>query len=119
MFTYTDSRKNNSLEFGLHFSFDRNSSVVSTAEAPPLLSSCNFHPFIFSNHLILLRVVVDPQPIPGILGLVGMHTHTHIHKWGSLALANNPGDIFWEVGRTGHRTSMWAVTGALNITRDP
>lgn len=36
----------------------------------------NHHLFIFSKHLILLRV--DPEPIPGIhSGGEGHHTHTH------------------------------------------
>lgn len=32
------------------------------------------HLFLFSNHFILVRVAMDPVPIPGALGITGSFT---------------------------------------------
>lgn len=87
------------------------------------------HSFIFNNHFILLRVMVDPKPILGILGtrwkytLEGMpHIHTLIHTWGKFSKASRPTDKVLEIGRAAENlqgTHMnMARTWAQDQTRE-
>lgn len=85
------------------------------------------HSFIFSKSFILMRVAVDPEPIPGTLGarqenvLVGREFFPWLRSPTRSRLGNNSAEpvqlpaCFWEVKKPENQEETHMNTGELSF----